>query len=1294
MYSIGIDIGYSSVKVSMIDSERNVIKSCYRLHRGSIAESLLELLEDVNSEFGYKRIAYGAFIGIGSKQLAQQCCGKSVEEVPALVEAGLMNQKSIGSIINIGGQSSMFITDIDCDNKSNIKIAMNSTCAAGTGGFLEEQISRMNLALDDYTFYTKRATSIPRIAGRCSVFAKTDITHHQQEGVGIKDILLGLCYAVIRNFKGTVMKRLPIKKPVYFCGGGAFNGGLLIALKDLLKLSDGELIVSDNPVNDSALGAALIAQNNGYSFDLESLISKLKNNQLYNSDDFSIMKPLNLNIMNDALGKHLCSDYIENQGHYLGIDVGSTSTNLVLMNDKRQIVAFEYIRTYGKPVETIQRGLKRLKEKVGSDIKILGTGITGSGRYLIAELLKIDVVRDEITSQARAAYEIDPEVDTIFEIGGQDSKFISIKNGEVIDFQMNKICAAGTGSFIEEQSKKFDIPIEEFSDFALSGTHPVDLGDRCTVFIETSIASCLSKGISVTDITAGLCYSIVKNYLNRVVGKKNIGKKILFQGGVAYNQGVVNAFRSIVHSQIVVPPFFSVTGAYGVAIIASETMEKKASTFIGFDGRLETTKHDEETSVTTSFDKTINEIIFDDYESGFDENRETVGIPLALFTYGMFPMFHSFFKSLGFNVQLSDISNEQTIADAQEFAMEETCFPMKLLNGHIADLMKKKVDYILIPDLFTADHPESKTRMNYGCVYMQTAFKMIRQSMDLESQNIQLLTPTIAPNIGSDFMEKSFLKLGEKLNRDADDIRNALTLSFEATKKFKRKLKDNAENRIKTIDANKITFVIVSKLYGVLDPVLNVGVAGKLEKMGYDVLSFTDLMQSDIFSDYNNMYWPFSQHIIGAAKYIYDMPNMYAVFLTHHGCGPDSVVSHYFKNEMKDKPYLNIEVDEHSSDVGIITRIEAFVNSVHQNSKLKETVYLQHMYPYSDLLQYALKNEKRHVKVLPMTSQTSLQTGRAYTDVQEYLSLTSLIGDVLTHIKKHPSKKSSYMVYRTEGAEVDGQYSKMLQSIIDKEGIEDVNIIEPFLEDVIDMNRDIFESIALCLLAGDIIHMADLEDRESYLNEVIELLKSNSLNLIALEHLADRIDYAHYKINYQNQLTVIGEPQVVFNSYLNKHMLNDLEKKRYKIVYHSMSETMWLYWHDALSMKKGDFNKAYENLDHFKRMIQKIATKFTSASSFSDLDGLVDLAQESMGYYSGAFGRYRGAKLCSEMKGIDGILTLNSMYENTGIALNVMAGGFHRKNNKPVLNLAFDGNNNDNDQVKLSSFLYYLKEEK
>ena len=1330
MYSLGLDMGSTSAKVVLIDENGAVRHVRYQLHKGNSKGVVQDLLEEIGGNYPLSEIEWGAVTGTGAKIFGEKDNINRINEVAALVEGAGVTVTCARSIAEIGGQSAKYITGLGEKDRSGIKVAMNSSCSAGTGSFLEEQASRLKLRLEDYSRYAARAKSIPRIAGRCSVFAKTDITHHQQEGVPVEDILLGLAYALIRNFRVSVMRKLTKEIPILLAGGVARNRGVLTALRDILGLKDDELIVPDHMDSLGALGAAVVALNKRLPIDLKLLVSILNQpEEVTRSDENEMpLEPLTHLGSNDSLGKHMLAAKKRSRGElscYLGVDVGSTSTNLVLCDRDHRIVDYRYLRTLGNPVGAVRLGLKSLKEAYGKRLAVLGVCTTGSGRHMIGRLIGADVVKDEITAQARAAVAIDSAVDVIFEIGGQDSKYIHLEKGVVTDFQMNKVCAAGTGSFIEEQAKKFDIPVDKIGDLALSSLSPVNLGERCTVFMETSIAANLARGTKMEDITAGLCYAIVRNYLSRVVGQKPVEGTIFFQGGVAYNQGVVNAFRRLTGKTIIVPPFFSVTGAYGAAILAEEAMEGRLTIFKGFDLEPEVNILNKDKSeapgekAVSKFQTTMEDLIFEGYRAEIDPEKKTIGIPRALFTFGMFSMFYPIFTELGFNVLLSDPTSERTIAMGQEYSLDETCYPVKLINGHVAELVQKEVDFIFFPDLYTVDHPGSPSRKNYGCAYMQLAFKMVNQAMDLHTRGIGLLSPTIAFSLGKEFMMKSFSNLGRKLGKTQEETMKALQKGVDAFHDFEAKIEKSGKTALKKIDPSKKTFVIISKIYGVADPVLNMGIPDKLMEMGYQVLPFFFLPEGDLAETHPNMFWPFGQHILEPARFIREHPNFHAVLLTHHGCGPDSVLSHFFREEMQGKSYLHIEVDEHTSGVGVITRLEAFVNSLNsQGTRTVEsedidkgkvvrkdenirrkfpelrqdtTMYLPWMHPYSEIVRALLLSKGIPTEVLPETNRNTVGIGRQFTIAEEYFSLTALMGDVFNQC--HAQSNGNHMTFlipRTEGAEADGQYSRMLRMKLDEEGYADVDIFSPFLEDLLDLDEPAVYALFLGLIAGDLVRVAPGPIRQKYFRHTFDLIRHRRLKTDTLEAMAKEIFREVSPGRWSKRLLAVGEPMVLYNDYMNDFVFRSLEDKGCQVLYSPFSEAMWLFWHDY-AFQNGRPEKHVRLLNRFADDIRAVSHCLGQQSPFEkDMKSLVDNADHSVGYYSGAFGRFRAAKVLGDLHHLDGIITVASIYENTGISLNILHKAFANKNPKPILNLTFDGNRNENDTTKLDSFLYYL----
>ena len=919
MRALGIDIGTSTVKLALVSGD-DINRVWSARHYGRIKEALLDGL----SEMAVTEEPVAVCVtGSGSARLP----GLPVlGDIPAIVEGVKRLVPEVGCIVEIGSQGSRFVTNL---RQGAPEFAVNEHCAGGTGSFFEDQMNRLGMRITDFSETVDKACSIPRLSGRCAVFAKTDITHRQAEGVSTPDILNGLCYAMVRNYKATIVRALPVEKPVVFAGGVTANTGVVRALRDVFELKDEELIVPELALYAGAIGAAVSAEpSSARTFaELTAYVETCE-------ETVAGTKPLVPLVLTEGtvLADPPATGVIPGDGVVLGIDIGSTSTNLVMTDREGNLVDFQYLRTSGNPERAVRTGLANIRKKYG-EVDFLGVGVTGSGRTRIGQMLGADTVRDEITAQAKAAARVDPLVDTVFEIGGQDSKYISLKDGEVRDFMMNKICAAGTGSFVEEQAARMDIALSDFGPMALSAKAPADLGERCTVFIETAISSAEAEGTGKDDIAAGLCHSIVKNYLHKVVGNKPVGDHIVLQGGVNYNPGIVAAFQSAYGNKVHVSPCFSISGAYGVCLLTLEQADLGHSTFKGFDfdesliGDAELPEHVKE---NIAFYEKSEAFLTRGYTGELDPDKKTVGIPYALLIHRLFPMVFTYFTKLGYNVLLSDPTNEETIAAAQACAVGETCYPVKLIYGHMKQLIDKGVDYLFLPSVRTMKHVNAYQSHPYGCVYMQTAAISIAKNLGVEEKGIQLLSPVLDLDMGMPTMGKTFIGMGVMLGHLPPFVMKALLAGANAMREYIATMEQWGEELLSNIRPDEKVLVLVTRPYGINDPVLNMQVPRLLLERGYKVITNTHIPGHDVdlSKDYPGMFWPFGEHILSSAKLIKHHPNLYMVYLTNHGCGPDAMLSHLVAKEMGDKPYLQIEVDEHFSKVGVITRVEAFLNSL------------------------------------------------------------------------------------------------------------------------------------------------------------------------------------------------------------------------------------------------------------------------------------------------------------------------------------------------------------------------------
>ncbi|MGC9320472.1 MAG: acyl-CoA dehydratase activase, partial [Armatimonadota bacterium] len=638
---------------------------------------------------------------------------------------------------------------------------MNAMCAAGTGSFLDQQAVRMNLSIEEFGRIALESEHPPRVAGRCSVFAKSDMIHLQQMATPVKDIVAGLCYALVRNFKSTVGSARDLVPPVSFQGGVAANPAIIRAIRDVYELDDDQLIIPEHFGAMGAIGAALRALRDGAPEADLSAVAELQGHVLGTADR-ERLEPLRLEKSVIHPSEVVPPQPGEKVPAYLGIDVGSISTNLVVMDADGRVLHKEYLMTASRPIEAVRAALKSTGEAIGDRVEIRKACTTGSGRYLIGDFVGADVVKNEITAQATGAIHLDPSVDTIFEIGGQDSKYISIDNGVVVDFMMNKVCAAGTGSFLEEQADKLGISIkEEFAQNALSAEAPPNLGERCTVFMESELLRHQQAGVDTPDLAAGLAYSIVYNYLNRVVEDRRVGENIFFQGGTAFNRAVVAAFESVTGKRITVPPHNENTGAIGCALIAREHDDGKGSKFRGFDlsdvqytiesfeckgcpnrcevnkvviegepplfygdrcGKYQTRETEDGHSDMPDLFAERQEMLEHAYDSErqLPEDAPRVGIPRSLLYFELHPFWKAFFSELGCEIVLSEPTNNAIAHMGAERSVAETCFPQKLNLGHVLALLDEDLDYLFLPSVINLQCPDERMTDSFVCPYIQS----------------------------------------------------------------------------------------------------------------------------------------------------------------------------------------------------------------------------------------------------------------------------------------------------------------------------------------------------------------------------------------------------------------------------------------------------------------------------------------------------------------------------------------------------------------------------------------------
>lgn len=1105
--AIGIDIGSVSVKLAVFEHGR-LTHTTYRRFCGSPFETLQEMLAGEVTELA-GRSAWLGTTGIGGKTAQGIFGGKFFGEIAALAEGNYELVPEARTIVEMGGEDSKLLI-LDSRKRLVNDFAMNAQCAAGTGSFLDQQANRLGISIEDeFGQLALKSKRPPRIAGRCSVFAKSDMIHLQQVATPDYDIVAGLCFAVARNFKGSIARGKRFIKPIAFEGGVAANPGMVRAFTEILELAEGELVVPEHYNVIAAAGAALLAQSEQVAvehFSPDAVARYLQQRKPPPSTRqalrFSFPETKNYDITTAAPP----SD-IDGREVYLGIDVGSLSTNLVLIDDAHNVIARRYLMTAGRPIEAIRQGLAEIGEEVGDRVKVQAVGTTGSGRYLTGDFVGADIVRNEITAQATAAISIDPRVDTIFEIGGQDSKYVAIDNQTVTDFEMNKACAAGTGSFLQEQAEKLNINIQdEFGERALKAECPVGCGERCTVFMESDLVAHQRSGAPKDDLIAGLAYSIVSNYLTKVVGDRRIGDHIFFQGGVAWNKAVVAAFEQMVGKPITVPPHHDVTGAIGAAILAQETAsqpEFEGTLFRGWDIHKRQYTVETFTCEDCSNQCEIHRVDLEGedplyygsrcekYDIGADKHlgerppdyvkvrqrllqrrwlkypkpekpRGRVGIPRALHFFEYTPFWLAFFESLGFQVVFSDKSNRRVTEDALELFAAETCYPIKLVYGHVASLLRKGVDYVFLPSLIkapgdNADEPDD----SYICPYVQAIGSSVQTRFDFDDAGVKLVNTPIFLSYNQDELRQSLKRLAEPFGLGRRELQRATEAGLRAHAKFKEALHDKGREILDNLGPDEKALVVVSRPYNGYDPKLSMEIPDKIRSLGFKAIPVDFFKLNDGESEFPYMYWRYGRRLLAAASWIRRQPNLFAVFVTSFGCGPDSFISHFFRREMSGKPYVQLELDEHSADAGLITRCEAFVDSLrfyHYKPPVAEfsltndgfkpferVIYIPYMCDHAFALRASLERYGLTAEVMDEPDETTLELSKKFTSGKECFPCQITTGDIVKYIHREDFDRSRAVFFMpgADGPCRFGLYSQYHRMILDELGYRDVPVFSP-----------------------------------------------------------------------------------------------------------------------------------------------------------------------------------------------------------------------------------------------------------
>lgn len=1282
--SLGICLGASTIKIAEVikeNSEIKIGKSFVRNHESNPGEALKELLDIFNlNDYDYICVTGRKF-----KDLVNIPSITEPEATEYAIKHFYKDEVQFDAIASLGAEN--FIVYNLNDHNNILNVETGNKCASGTGEFFLQQIRRMNVSVQEATKLAKNS-KIHKVSGRCSVFCKSDCTHALNIGIPIGEVCAGLSLMIANKALDLLEKTNG--KNVLVIGGVANNDVVLGFMKDKID----NLVLPEIFDVFEAYGAACYALINKVSFNNQTNI--FQNGRL----SFSFLPPIKNGEALVSFKEIEKSEAQENDECILGLDVGSTTTKAVLLRTSdNNILASIYLRTEGDPIKASRNCYKSIQDQLKVSVNIIGVGVTGSGRQIAGIHAMTEGVINEIIAHATAAIYFDKDVDTIFEIGGQDAKYTYITNGVASDYAMNEACSAGTGSFLEESAQEsLAINYLDIETIALQGSTPPNFNDQCAAFISSDIKNASQEGINKEDITAGLVYSICMNYDNRVKGARPTGKKIFMQGGVCYNKAVPLAMACLIDKEIIVPPEPGLMGAFGVALEIKDRInlglvesshfnltklinrevrylsdftcnggtekcdracsikiievEGKKLPFGGACNKYYNLIHGNKKDVENyNYVKLRNDIIFNKYlmSPPTNENNPTIGISRSFFANTFYPLYYNFFTRLGFRVILSNEVDEEGVKRKSA----SFCFPAEIAHGEFLNLLKQGPDYIFMPqitEIFVQNSNSYKREHQCTCFLLQSEPYFIRSAFKdlIENNNVKLLSPVIDFSQGWDSQDEPFIKVANLLGVNSVAAKQAYDFAvrsqIEAFQELKLLGKKFLENLKKNPD--QIAMVLFGRPYNAFAKEGNLGIPAKFASRGIPIIPF-DMLP---FEDYNveeDITWAMGQNIMKAAKLLKEHKQLFGTFITNFSCGPDSFILTYFRNEMGNKPSLTLELDSHTADAGVNTRIEAFLDIIDRYNKIKPAQIISSFIPsklefHNNTVYFIdgtgvktnIKDEKVSIVFPSMGSLSTdsiaaafrsmgfnatgvkqndfstLILGRKNTSCKECLPLILITGSLFDYMKNNANdhEKIVYFVPTATGNCRFSQYNIFLNQLIKKNYLRNValltltsengyagigtkntlNVLKSIIiADVMDNIRN-----SLSVLAIDKSEAQDIF--KDQWNIIIETIESGDFKNLyqTLEQVAETLSKIPLRkpLAESKIVSILGEIFVRKNEFACQNLFELLADN--DIIAHVASTTEWIHYVDYL-VKEKILESDFGLLDNLKfHMKLKLQTKF------------------------------------------------------------------------------------------------------
>ena len=969
-YRLGIDIGSTTAKLVLMDGDKIVYQK-YQRHLSRVRQTTLDMIKEMRTETGIASLAV-TISGSAGMGVANGAGIDFIQEVYATGEVVYKLAPETNVVIELGGEDAKVIFyDGGVDER------MNGTCAGGTGAFIDQMAVLLDMTVNEMDAASLEATQIYPIASRCGVFAKTDIQPLLNQGAKKADIAASIFQAVVNQTITGLIQGKKISGKVMFLGGPLYYcKGLQKRFYETLKLTEETASFPEYALYSVAMGAAMHAEGSS-EMSIDTLIEKLENSANSETVSNDRLPALFANDSEyyefiDRHGKanvphHDLNEYKGNA--WLGIDCGSTTTKLVLIGEDKSLLYSFYSSNKGNPVEVLRTQLAEIYNLCGDRVTICGSAVTGYGEELVKHAFHIDEGLVETIAHYTAAKYFQPDVDFILDIGGQDIKCFRIKNGAIDSIMLNEACSSGCGSFIETFAKAMGYTIADFSRLGLKAKAPVNLGSRCTVFMNSSVKQSQKDGANVEDISAGLSVSVVKNAIYKVIratSPDELGKKIVVQGGTFYNDAVLRAFEKEIGADVIRPSIAGLMGAYGAALHA---MQFKQSTILT-PGELAFFQHTSRTTrckgCANSCHLTINKfadgktfISGNQCEKGLgisetkelpnlhawkrqyienlkpdpDAKRGKIGLPLALSTFEFAPLWYTMFSELGFSVHFSKLSNRATYERGQFTIPSDTaCYPAKIMHGHVLELLDEGITNIFYPGI-TYNIDEHAGDNHYNCPVVAYYSELLQGNIE-ELKDINYMYPYLDIN-NPKSMVKTLLPHLQKIDRSINkyQLTAAVRKAFVAYENYKTLLRAEGEKAIRFARENGNRIMILAGRPYHIDPEIGHGIDKLATGLGFVVVSEDSVAHLAPVQHVKVLdQWTFHARLYRSARFAVENSDVELVQLVSFGCGVDAITTDEVRSILEDggKYYTQIKIDEITNLGAVKIRLRSLLGALEE----------------------------------------------------------------------------------------------------------------------------------------------------------------------------------------------------------------------------------------------------------------------------------------------------------------------------------------------------------------------------